>query len=110
MRVQAFLSPAPFVYQRGNQCAPTRLMRSSYTRAVVAVKILVEQNVIAPVRIFLKFLRSAVHGATTRFISGEDANHTIGQLSGHLSQSHLAARVAGKRDAEMRAICRAEFS
>ena len=44
----------PFVDERGDERRPAGLMRCAQARACVAVEILVEQNQILPVRIFLE--------------------------------------------------------
>src|ERR1700745_3796215 len=44
-----------------DQTRPTGLMACSQSGAVVAMEIFKEQDVIAPVRIFLKFLRTSIH-------------------------------------------------
>ena len=44
---------------------PTRLMARSYACAVVAMKILIEENIIAPMRIGLKFFSGTIDGSSS---------------------------------------------
>src|SRR6266404_3117450 len=97
-------SPSPLVYQRSDQTAPACLVRSADACAVVSVKVLIEQNVVAPVRVVLKFLRPAVDRTSAFLVPREDSNQTIGYLSRHFGQSYLAARSIGERHAEVRPI------
>src|SRR5205085_11933336 len=77
-------SVPPLVNQRSDQRRPAGLVARPDARAVVAVKVLVEQHVVAPVRIFLKFLRAAVDRAAARFVARENLDHAIGRHLGHL--------------------------
>src|SRR6266567_6706370 len=97
-------SPTPLVYQRSDQPAPACLVRSADARAVVSVKVLIEQNVVAPVRVVLKFLRPAVYRTFAFLVPREDSDQPIGYLSRHFGQSHLAARSIGERHAEVRPV------
>ena len=48
------IEPSEQVEEQGNQPGPARLMAGAEPRAVVAVEVLVEQDQIAPVRVFLE--------------------------------------------------------
>src|SRR5262249_28453608 len=98
------LSPPPLINQRSDQRAPPSLMRSSDAGAVITVKVFVEQNIVAPVWVFLKLLGSAIDRTASFFISGEDANQPVGYLPRNLSQCHLAARLIWQQHAEMGAV------
>ena len=66
-------------------------MAGSEPGPVVAVEILVEQNQIAPVRIFLE-LRACRHRlAVGRLVAQEDAGQPARNLLGHFEQGHLPA-------------------
>ena len=52
--------------QLRDDAGPARLVAGSQTRAVVSVEIFVEQDVILPLRIGLKFLRASVHRPPAR--------------------------------------------
>src|SRR5580700_9845694 len=60
---------APFIQQRRHQGGPSRLMRRSQSRSVVAVEILVKQHVIAPVGILLKLLRPSINRAAAGVVA-----------------------------------------
>src|SRR5689334_15351500 len=51
------------VHDAGDQAGPAGLVVRPQPGAVVAVEVLVEREVVAPVRIVLKRARAAVHGA-----------------------------------------------
>src|SRR5260370_33488708 len=57
----------------GDQTGPPSLMAGSQAGAVVAVEVLVVQDVLAPVRIVLKLLRSSVDRTLTVGITEKDA-------------------------------------
>src|SRR5215475_13840692 len=50
-------------HQPGDEAGPTCLMAGAETGAVVAMEILVEQHIVAPVRVGLELLRPAMHRA-----------------------------------------------
>jgi hypothetical protein len=55
---------------------PSSLVAGTETGSVVTVKVLVEQNMIAPVRVFLKLRGAAVNwSAADSFISRQPADH-----------------------------------
>src|SRR4029077_5852919 len=68
-----------------NQPGPAGLVTGAKTRSIVAVKVLIEQNVIVPMRIGLELLRPSIHGTATR-ISQKDPSQPIGDLLGYLEQ------------------------
>src|SRR5580765_247620 len=70
--------------QRRDRARPSRLVTGAKTRAVVAVEILVEENVVAPVRVLLEHLRAAVDRTSSGRILEEDACEAVGNLLGDL--------------------------
>src|SRR5262249_1612993 len=58
--------------QLRDDTSPARLMAGSEARAIVAVEIFVEQDVILPLRIRPKFLPASVHRPPARPISQKD--------------------------------------
>jgi hypothetical protein len=62
------------------QASPAGLMARSETSAVISVEIFVEQNVVFPVRIGLKFLCSTVDRSTARPIAQKDPGQSIGNF------------------------------
>ena len=67
---------------------PTGLMAGAETRTIVAMKVFVEQNIVLPVRIALKFAGTAEHRALPFFISEEDAREATGNVSSDFKQRH----------------------
>src|SRR5580765_42556 len=58
--------------QLRDDTGPARLVTGSKTSAIVTVEIFVEQDVIFPLRICLKFFRTSVHRPAARSISQKD--------------------------------------
>src|SRR5215469_3928561 len=75
-----------------NRCSPSRLVTCSESCAVIAVEVLIKENVVAPVRISLEFLGSSVHGPTAMLIPKKYSNEPIRDLLAHLEQVHQFAR------------------
>src|SRR5215467_14087637 len=67
---------------------PACLVAGAKARAIVTVEIFVEQDVIFPLRIGLKFLCTAVHRPPARPISQKDPGEPIGDVPSHLKQVH----------------------
>ena len=59
--------------QRGDQSGPPRLVAGAEAGAVVAVEVLMERNVVTPVRILLELFRAAEHRTLTGVIAQENA-------------------------------------
>src|SRR5215475_10316899 len=85
-------------------------MRRTDSGTDVTVKILVEQNIVSPVRIFLELLRSAINWTLAVFISCKNPDHTVGYLFRHFRQCHAAAGAIRKVNAKTRPIRFAKFS
>src|SRR3954453_12223981 len=60
------------VHDTGNHSCPSGLMARAKARAVVAVEILIEQNKISPVRVFLQLPGSSIHRAAAIFVRKKD--------------------------------------
>ena len=67
-------------------------MTGAQPGAVVAVEVLVEQDMIAPVRIVLERRRAAVDRPVTIRVAQEDPFEAAGDLLRHLEQVHHVAR------------------
>ena len=65
---------------------PTGLMTGPEFRAVIAVEVLVEKDVILPIGIGLEFLYAAVHRPPSGFIPQEDPCQTISYFTGDLDR------------------------
>src|SRR2546421_887849 len=84
-----------------DQPRPSRLVVRAHARAVVAVEVLVEQEVVAEVRIALQLLGLAEGRPAAVLIEKEDGGEAAGDLGRHLSERHLPARTGGKFDGEL---------
>src|SRR6202142_2942858 len=73
------LSP-PFVDQVGPQPPPAGLGARAQSHFAIAVVILVEQQALVPVRVFLEFLVVAEAGALAVGSAFENRNHAIGSF------------------------------
>src|SRR5262245_21618565 len=61
----------------GDEPSPASLMASAYPRAGVAVKVLVEEDVIAPVEVVLEVLLPAEHRPTAVVMAQEDPHEPM---------------------------------
>jgi L-rhamnose isomerase len=73
----------------GDQAGPAGLMVGPQTRAVIAVEILVEQDIVAPVRVGLKFIYSAINRAASFAVLQKNASQAQGNQLADLPQRHL---------------------
>src|SRR5215472_3050313 len=71
-----------------NDAGPAGLVAGSQPRPVIPVEVLVEQNVVLPVRIGLEFLGSSVHWTAPRLVSQKNPGQPVGNLPGYLEQIH----------------------
>ena len=63
--------------QLRHETRPTRLMTRANARAIIAVEVLVERDVIAPVWVILERFVSAKNGAASVRIAQEDIDHAM---------------------------------
>jgi len=75
----------------GNEASPAGLMACSNSRAIVPVKILIEKDEIAPVRIALKKLVRACHGPAAVRITQENVDEPPGNFGGDLPEIRFGA-------------------
>src|SRR5512137_1552109 len=75
-----------------HDASPPGLVVGAEASAVVAVEVLVEEDVIAPVRVGLELLGVAVHRASALLVAQEGPAKTIGNLLAHLEEVHELAR------------------
>src|SRR5262245_11454270 len=86
--------------ERGGHPSPSGLMTRTEPSAVVSMEILVEQDVVTPVRIGLKESGPAVHRTPALCVTEEDSRQPICDLPGHFEQVHHAARARRALDPE----------
>src|SRR6516225_1800842 len=77
------------VEQRRDKPCPSRLMAGAKPGAILAMKVLVEQDVIPPLRVFLEFLGASVNRPPVIFIAKKDAGQAQRNLLRHLKQRHV---------------------
>src|SRR5579862_3721828 len=71
---------------------PAGLMACTKTSSVIAMEVFVEQDVVAPVRIFLELPRSSIDGPPAIFVPQKDTGQAACDLLGHLIESHALSR------------------
>src|SRR4029077_7400781 len=57
----------------GHQPSPAGLMAGAESGAIVAMEVFEEEDVVAPVRIALEFIRAAINWPATMLVASEDA-------------------------------------
>src|SRR5574338_542653 len=82
------------VEQAGDDSSPARLMTGAQTSPVVTVEVLIKQDVVLPVRVFLERPGTAVYRASTILVAQEDPAKTAIQFLGDFEQRHVRARAS----------------
>src|SRR5262245_44020124 len=88
----------------GHDAGPAGLVAGAEPGAVVAVEILIEQNVIAPVRVGLELLRAAVHRPPPVLVAQEHPAEPLADLFGDLVEIHHVPGAGGTLDLEVVAV------
>src|SRR5512145_833137 len=83
---------APFVDEIRHQPCPSRLVISTEAGAVVAMEVLIEQQQVAPVRVFLETSGPTVDAAATVAPAREHRDHAIGRFARHLGRRDRVIR------------------
>src|SRR5271155_1537716 len=84
-------------------------MASTESRTVVAVEVFVEQNVIAPMGIRLKFLGTTVHRPPSVLIAQKDSAKPAGYFVAHFKEVHHFAGPGGALDFKIIAVIQIEL-
>src|SRR3974390_2085211 len=92
------------VHDARDDSGPAGLMARAEAGAIVAVEILIEEEVVAPVRILLELPGSAVNGAPSIVVLEEDASQPARNFLGHLVKSHATPGAGRTLDREFVAI------
>src|SRR6516165_964611 len=87
--------------QTGNDTRPPGLVTGADAGPVVAMEVLVEQQVVAPIGIALKFFGAAKDRAPAGFVTQKDPRQATGDLLRHLEQVHQPARPGRALDFEV---------
>src|SRR3954447_187687 len=83
-------SSSPLVDQVGDEPRPAGLVRGAEAGAGVAVEVLEELQIVAPVRIVLKF-RGRTEGAPSAVgTAREETDHPVGELARHVARRQRA--------------------
>ena len=72
----------------GYQPCPAGLMTGTESRAIVAMKVLVKEDVVAPVGICLEFLRATIDSSPAVFVAQTDTGESVGDLLAYLEEVH----------------------
>jgi hypothetical protein len=82
---------AVFLQQHGDQAGPAGLVAGAQAIAVIAMKIFIEQDQLAPVRVRQEQRLVAVERAAALLDAQEEADQAVGQVVGDLRQRHHLA-------------------
>src|SRR5436305_11453079 len=85
----------------GDEARPARLMVCAQPGAVVAVKVLVEQDQVLPVRIGLELLGAAEHRTPAALVPQEELDEPPRELRRHLREVQQATRAGRKLHLEV---------
>src|SRR5438552_135287 len=97
------------VNQLPDKTCPPGLVAGSQTGTVVAMKVLVEEDVVAPVRVALELLATTVHRPLARLVAEEDTLQAGGHFLSYFKEVHPAARAGGALNFEIVAIIQVEL-
>src|SRR5512147_2163486 len=75
-----------------DKAGPSSLMAGANSSTVITVEVFIEEDVIAPVWVLLKFLRPTEHGSAPIFIAQEDILEAGRNFPAHFKQVHHASR------------------
>ena len=92
------------LHQARDEPRPAGLVAGAEARAVVAVEVFVEQDVVAPVRVVLELGDPAIDRPAPLVVAQEDARKPRRELLRHLEQVHHAARTGRAFDLECVAV------
>src|SRR5579864_3004230 len=86
-----------------NAC-PSGLVTRPESSPIVAVEILIEEDVVLPLRIGLEFIGGAVDRSSSGLVAEEDFGQPVSNLSRNLKQIHQITRTGRTLDLEVVAI------
>src|SRR5262249_41462797 len=87
--------------QSRDHSRPACLVARAQAGAIITMKIFVEQQVITPVRVGLKFLRAAVDRPSSLFVLQENVCQSIADLPADFKEVHQVTRTGGTLDLEV---------
>ena len=86
-----FVQETVHLQELGHQPGPAGLVTGPHTRAIIAMKKFIEQDVVAPVWVILEFIRTALDRATSLIITHKYPCQSSRDLHGHLEEIHVIA-------------------
>src|SRR6516165_1830890 len=92
------------IHQERHQSSPAGLVIRPDPCSVVTVEILVEQNVVEPMRIGLKLFCAAIYGPAPMLVTKEDLSQPLDDLLSHLEEVHEASGPGRTFDFEIVAV------
>src|SRR5205814_52368 len=95
--------------QLRHQARPACLMTGAQACPDITMKVLIEQDQIAPQRIALKRLCAAVNGPAAVGAMQKDTDQSAGKLRRHFPEGHHDTRAGGKLHFELIAVIVMEF-
>src|SRR5215471_7289660 len=104
-----YSSVTPLINEVGHETTPAGLVCSPQTVAVITMEILVELQIIAPVRILLPHTLMAVDGASAGRIPRKDTNQAIGKAAGDVVWRHHAFPRGGTGNSKLTAVSFTQF-
>lgn len=96
------MSLPPLINQTGYQSSPSCLMAGTQTLAGVAVIVLVEEEVVAPMGVRLKFFTFSETSAPAVLITRKNFDHALGNFFGHHSSRNCVSSI-GRFQGKVRA-------
>ena len=93
----------------GHEASPAGLVARAQSRPVVAVKVFIEEEMVAPMRIGLELLRATIDRTLPLFIPQEDPAQPIRDLLGDLEEVHHLAGPGGAFNFEIVAVIEIEI-
>src|SRR6476660_9050370 len=92
------------VHAPGDEPRPTRLVARPEPGPVVPVEVLVEQEMVTPVRVVLELSHAAIHRSPALAVAQEDAGQPARELLGDLVQVHVPAGAGRTLNGEILAV------
>lgn len=84
----------------GDKTSPAALVGSTKTAAGIAVKELVEPEVVLPMLVKVEEIGVRIDGTTAFVVAGEEMLHAVLKLLGDLAQMHVITRACRTLDLE----------
>src|SRR5262245_59114431 len=90
--------------ETGDAPRPSGLVTGAEAGAVIAVEVLVEQEIVSPVRILLKHAAATIDRAPAVLVAQKNVGQPAHNLLRHLIEGHMLTRARGTFDRERIAV------